>query len=186
MSPAPDSRRVALAEIAGAVGGRLVGGDTAITGVSSLEQAGPGDLAYVDGERFVEAARASAAAAFVLGRELPDVPRPQVVVAEPRYAFARVVERFFARPRRPRGIAAEIVRGVDVQIGADASIGAFVTLGDRVRIGRGVTLYPGVFVGDDVVIGDDSILYPHVTVREGCLIGQRVVIHSGAVIGSDG
>ena len=49
-----------------------------------------------------------------------------------------------------------------------------------------MTLYPGVFIGDDVVIGDDSVLYPNVTVREGCRIGSRVIIHSGTVIGSDG
>jgi UDP-3-O-[3-hydroxymyristoyl] glucosamine N-acyltransferase len=49
-----------------------------------------------------------------------------------------------------------------------------------------VTLYPGVFVGDDTTIGDDSLLYPNVVVREGCTIGARVIIHCGAVIGSDG
>ena len=89
-------------------------------------------------------------------------------------------------PRIPRGIAAEVVRGADVEIGPDASIWPFVTLGHRVKLGARVTLYPGVFVGDDTTIGDDSILYPNVTVREGCVIGRRVVIHGGAVVGSDG
>src|SRR5207245_2447287 len=94
--------------------------------------------------------------------------------------------RFCTGSRRARGIAGEVVRGVDVEIGPDASIWPFVTLGDRVRLGARVTLYPGVFVGDDAVVGDDSILHPNVTVREGCVIGRRVLIHSGAVLGSDG
>jgi UDP-3-O-[3-hydroxymyristoyl] glucosamine N-acyltransferase len=154
--------------------------------VSSLEEAQSGDLAYVDGDRFIPAALASKASAFVVGRPIPEIPRPQVVVAHPRYAFVRVVERFFTRPPAPRGIAAEVARGVDVEVGPDVSIGPFVTLGARAKIGARVTLYPGAFIGDDSVIGEDSILYPRVTVREGCEIGRRVIIHSGAVVGSDG
>jgi UDP-3-O-[3-hydroxymyristoyl] glucosamine N-acyltransferase len=178
---------VSLSEIAGAVGGRLIGdGDVMIAGVSNLEEARAGDLAYVDGDRFVEAALASQASAFVVGRPVPEVSRPQLVVADVRYAFVGVVERFFAPRPAPRGIATPVVRGADVEIGPDVSIGPFVTLGDRVRIGARVRLYPGVFVGDDVEIGDDSVLYPNVTVREGSVIGRRVVIHSGAAIGSDG
>jgi UDP-3-O-[3-hydroxymyristoyl] glucosamine N-acyltransferase len=177
---------VPLSAIADAVGGRLVGAETMIGGVSSLDEARTGDLAYVDGDRFIEAARASRASAFVVGREIAEISCPQVVVSDPRYAFVRAVERFFTSPRRPRGIAAEVVRGADVEIGPDASIWPFVTLGNRVKLGARVTLYPGVFVGDDAAIGDDSILYPNVTVREGCVIGRRVVIHSGAVLGSDG
>jgi UDP-3-O-[3-hydroxymyristoyl] glucosamine N-acyltransferase len=187
MSGPPGPRAVPLREIAGAVGGRLVGGDeVVIAGVSSLEEARPGDLAHVDGDRFTAAALASKASAFVVARPLCDVARPQLVVDNPRYAFVRIVERFFLAPRRSWGVAAEVVRGTDVEIGPDVSIGAFVTLGDRVRIGARVTLYPGVFVGDDVEIGEDSVLHPHVTVREGSVIGRRVIIHSGAVIGSDG
>ena len=186
MRPPSAPRAVPLSAIAAAVDGRLVGAEAMIGGVSSLDEAGAGDLAYVDGDRFIEAARASRASAFVVGDAIAEIPRPQVVVANPRYAFVRVVERFFTSPRRPRGIAAEVMRGVDVEIGPDASIWPFVTLGDRVRLGARVTLYPGVFVGDDAVVGDDSILHPNVTVREGCVIGRRVLIHSGAVLGSDG
>ena len=177
---------VPLSDIAAAVGGRQVGAEISILGVSSLDEADMGDLAYVDGDRFIEAARASRASAFLVGEEIAGLDRPQVVAPDPRLAFVRVVERFFTCPRRSRGIAAEVARGADVQIGDDASIWPFVTLGDRVTLGARVTLYPGVFIGDDASVGDDCILYPNVTVREGCVIGQRVIIHTGAVIGSDG
>jgi UDP-3-O-[3-hydroxymyristoyl] glucosamine N-acyltransferase len=177
---------VLLSEIAAAVGGRQVGAEIGIQRVSSLDEADAGDLAYVESDRFIEAARASRASAFLVGEDIVGMERPQVVVPNPRLAFVRVVERFFTSPRRPRGIAADVVRGADVQIGPEASIWPFVTLGNRVTLGARVTLYPGVFVGDDAAVGDDSTLYPNVTVREGCVIGRRVIIHSGAVIGSDG
>ncbi|HXJ80960.1 MAG TPA: UDP-3-O-(3-hydroxymyristoyl)glucosamine N-acyltransferase [Candidatus Methylomirabilis sp.] len=177
---------VPLSEIAAAVGGRQVGAETSIQGVSSLDEAEAGDLAYLDDDRFTEAARACRASALLVVHEVAGLGCAQIVVAEPRLAFVRVVERFFTSPRRSRGVSAQVVRGADVRIGPDASIWPFVTLGNRVTLGARVTLYPGVFVGDDTTIGDDSILYPNVTVRDGSVIGQRVTIHSGTVIGSDG
>lgn len=177
---------VPLSEIAAAIGGQRVGADAMIAGVSGLDEAGPGDLVYVDGDRAVDAARASRAAAFLVSQEIDGLSAPQIVVREPRFAFVNVIERFFVVPRVPRGVAGNIVRGVQVEIGPDASIWPFVTLGDRVKLGARVTLYPGVFVGHDTVIGDDCVCYPNVSIREGTVIGHRVVIHGGAVIGSDG
>lgn len=181
------ARSITLGELARAIGGQVTGAeDTVISGVSSLEQAQPGDLAYVDGNRFEKAALESKAAAFVVAQPLSGLPRPQLAAVNPKYAFARLVQQFFMPPYKARGIAQEISQGAGVQIGQDASIWPFVTLGDRVKIGARVTLYPGVFVGDDSVVGDDCLLYPNVAVRERCTIGHRVIIHSGTVIGSDG
>lgn len=186
MSGGP-GRSITLGELARAVGGQVTGSeDTVISGVSSLEQARPGDLTFVDGDRFEQAAHDSKAAAFVVARTLSGLSRPQLAVANPKYAFARLVQQFFTPSRTARGIAQQISRGAGVEIGADPSIWPFVTLGDRVTIGARVTLYPGVFIGDDSVVGDDCLLYPNVTVRERCTIGRRVIIHSGTVIGSDG
>lgn len=180
-------RQIQLKDIAEAIGGLLIGRlDTIVSGASSLEEAEPGHLAYIDGDRFIKTALTSNASAFVVARQIADLTRPQLVVSNPKYAFARIVQRFFTSPDKPRGISEQIVRGTDVQIGPDASIWPFVTLGDRVKIGARATLYPGVFVGQDAVIGEDALLYPNVTVGEGCSIGSRVIIHSGTVIGSDG
>jgi UDP-3-O-[3-hydroxymyristoyl] glucosamine N-acyltransferase len=178
---------VRLKEVAAFVNGQIHGGtDASIAGVSSLADAGPEDLAYIAADRFIKAAQASKATAFVVSRPLSEVNRPQIVVANPAYAFACIAQQFFTKPYQPRGIAPEVFRGTGVTIGADPSIWPFVTLGDGVRIGARATLYPGVFVGEGSVVGDDVILYPNVTVREGCTLGNRVIVHSGSVIGSDG
>ena len=179
--------RVRLDAISRAVDGNLTeGADRSIAGVAGLAEAGPDDLGYVASDRFINAAVQSKASAFIVPRVIPELARPQIVVAHPAYAFARIAQQFFVTPYRARGIADQISRGHDVDIGADASIWPFVTLGDRVKVGARATLYPGVFLGDDVTVGDDVVLYPHVTVDHGCRLGSRVVIHSGTVIGSDG
>jgi UDP-3-O-[3-hydroxymyristoyl] glucosamine N-acyltransferase len=128
----------------------------------------------------------SQAEAFLVSHPIPELKRPQLVVADPAYGFVCLAQRFLTEPYRPRGIAQEAICGVDVQIGPDPSIWPNVTLGDRVKIGARVTLYPGVFIGSDSMVGDDCLLYPNVVVREGCTIGSRVILHSGTVIGSDG
>jgi UDP-3-O-[3-hydroxymyristoyl] glucosamine N-acyltransferase len=161
-------------------------GDPAISGVSSLEHARPGDLAYVEADRLVQVAAGSRASALLVNRPVPAIRAPQLVVGSPRLALTQVVERFFTPPYRPRGIADAIARGADVEIGPDVSIWPFVTLGDRARIGARVTLFPGVFVGEDARVGDDSVLHPNVTLGRGCVIGRRVIVHAGSVIGSDG
>lgn len=185
--PDSASRPLQLVDIQRAIGGELVGrADTVISGVSSLEEAGSGDLAYVAADRFLPAALKSRAAAFVVSRRIKELNRPQIVVPNPAYAFACLVEQFFTVPLARRGIAEQVVRGIGVSIGPDASIWPFVTLGDRVRLGARVTLFPGVFIGDDAVVGDDTVLYPNVTVMDQSIIGCRVRIHSGTVIGSDG
>jgi UDP-3-O-[3-hydroxymyristoyl] glucosamine N-acyltransferase len=94
MSPPQARRAFRLEEICRAVAGTLVGGgDALITGVSSLDEAGAGDLAYIASDRFAAAARRSGAAAFVVGRPVPELQRPQIVVPHPAYAFARAALR---------------------------------------------------------------------------------------------
>jgi len=178
---------LSLSQVQEVIGGEIVGPpETLVSGISSLEGAEPGDLSYCSSDRYRKAALESRAGAFLVGRPIPELNRPQLVVSDPAYGFVCIAQRFLAEPYRPRGIAKEAICGVDVQIGPDPSIWPNVTLGDRVKIGARVTLYPGVFIGRDSMVGDDCLLYSNVVVREGCTIGSRVIIHSGTVIGSDG
>ncbi len=186
-SSPPTLPRPTLAEVASFLSGQLVGPpETVLSGVSNLEQAGSGDLSFVAGDRFLQAASHSEAAALLVGRLIPDCSTSQILVPHPALAFARVVQHFFCAPYRATGIVHPIAQGSNVRIGSDVSLGPFVTLGDNVTIGARVTLSPGVYVGSGAEIGEDSLLYPNVVVREDCRIGRRVVIHSGTVIGSDG
>ena len=65
-------------------------------------------------------------------------------------------------------------------------IAAFATISAGCAVGEGTVIYPGVYVGPDCRIGRDCILYPNVTLYDGCILGDRVTIHAGASIGQDG
>lgn len=186
MSP-HSSPTLQLGTLAEAVSGTVVGSpDTTVSGISSLTEAGAGDLAYIGSDRVIKDALISRAVAFVVARPIPDLARPQIIVSHPAFAFARIAERFYSRPHRPHGVSDQIMRGEQVEIGEEPSIWPFVTLAEGAKIGARVTLYPGVFVGEHATVGDDCVLYPNVTVCERCILGNRVIVHGGTVIGSDG
>lgn len=187
MAASTPSIQLTLAQIHQLVGGELHGdGNTRLSALAGLGEANAQALSFVAHDKAGKTPGVNNAGALLVHRHLAELPVPQIVVANPQLAFAQTAQTFFVPAAAPRGIAEDLARGTEVEIGADASIWPFVTLGDRVRIGARVTLYPGVFIGSDSTIGDDTILYPNVVVREGCLIGARVIVHSGTVIGSDG
>ena len=71
-------------------------------------------------------------------------------------------------------------------IGAKIYLGSFSFIGNEVEIGDNVKIYPNVYIGDNVVIGNDTTIFSGVNIYSETQIGNNCVIHSGAVIGSDG
>jgi UDP-3-O-[3-hydroxymyristoyl] glucosamine N-acyltransferase len=181
------SMNIPLQELAQAIQATIHGSsDILISGLSHLEGASYGDLSFVLKPSFHEAARESQAAALIVAQPIPDDPRPQLIVPNPLVAVTALAQKFFLPPLPARGIHPTAVNGLDVRIGPDVSIGALVTIGDRAQIGSGVTIHAGVHIGDDTIIGDECTLYPHVSLLARCVIGNRVIVQSGTVIGSDG
>ena len=76
--------------------------------------------------------------------------------------------------------------GVGATFGRDVSIGPYAVIGDGAQLGDSVVIGAHTVIGAGVQIGDGSQLYPSVTVYSGSVIGNRVTVHAGARIGSDG
>jgi UDP-3-O-[3-hydroxymyristoyl] glucosamine N-acyltransferase len=145
--------------------------DGEIVEVSNIEGAGSGSVVFaVDGE-VLKKALASKAGAILANRrlesaELPLDPRV-LWVADARYAFAVVA----------RGLSGR---------GFEAGVHPSAVVGEGVSIGVGTSVGPGVVLGDGVVIGEDCNLLARVTVYAGTLLGDRVLVQAGAVLGSTG
>ena len=182
-----------LREVAEAVQGRLIGeGQTEITGVSSLESASPNDLVFVDDEKHFAAALKSRAGAIIAGEfaASENSGRPLLISDHPKLAFARAAQMFGQEPPssddeqaslHPTAVVPpSVVLGTGVRVDARAVIGENARLKDRTRIGAGAV------IGNGVTIGRDSSIYPNVTVYPGTIVGERVIVHAGAVLGSDG
>lgn len=177
-----------LSEVAALLGGRLrEGPDPEITGAASLADAGVGDLAFVAGADRLPEALASAAGAFLVPPGLALGGRPAVEVERPYEAFARFLGRLAPDPDRlyPPGIHPTAVVDPTAKVEALA-VGPYCVIGAGAVVGGGTRLGPHVTVGCDAVVGRDCTLHPQVVVREGCRLGDRVIVHAGTVIGADG
>ena len=160
-----------------------------ITGVATMAEAGPTELAALGSAKFLRSLSQTRAAAVLVSRDLsvPTDGVPLLVVDDADLAMARVLELFAPPVRRPGpGVdpSAHVAEGAVVA--ADAGIGPCVFVGAGARVGAGAVLHHGVYIGDDVTIGPGCELFPGVVVRERVTIGARVIIHAGSVLGSDG
>ncbi|HLO25737.1 MAG TPA: UDP-3-O-(3-hydroxymyristoyl)glucosamine N-acyltransferase [Geobacteraceae bacterium] len=176
-----------LSELAVYLDGRVIGAeDTRITGISGLDEAGEGDITFLGNVKYAQKVATTGASAVILPPGVDPCGKNAIEVANPYLAFAKVLNLFHVHPPEPKGVmeGACIGKGVTMGTGVTVCPGAYV--GDGARIGDRVTLFPGVVLYDGVVLGDDVTLHANVSVRERCRIGNRVIVHCGTVIGSDG
>ena len=175
-----------LHEIATLIGGQVTGnGSTKVSGLANITAAHSGDLIFAVPPH-LEEAKTSAATAVLIPLDVEDFPKPTIKVADPRAAFAKLIEMFTPKLDIPVGISPKAHIGKDVKISDGVTIMPFAVVDDGAQIQRGAVIYPHVYIGQHASIGEDSVIYSSVTVREFCKIGSRCVIHSSTVIGSDG
>jgi UDP-3-O-[3-hydroxymyristoyl] glucosamine N-acyltransferase len=178
------------AVIAQLTGGKLEGDATArVTGVASLDRATSGQLSFCASSRYSSQLAISEASVVLLA---PDVAEAEtrvparIVVEKPHDAIVSLLPQLYRAPAREPGVHPTAVIGRNARIGEGVSIGPYVHIGDGATIGDRVVLESHVIVGAGVQIGADSHLYPRVTLYPGALLGQRVALHAGVCIGSDG
>jgi UDP-3-O-[3-hydroxymyristoyl] glucosamine N-acyltransferase len=178
-----------LAELSRAIDGALEGADDIeITGVASLETAGPRDIAPLQGSRFLRVAGDSRAGAFLVAEELDlEIDRPRI---RSKFVFAdlnRVMEILGLVPPRPApSIHPTALIGENADIGADVYVGPYVIVGPDARIGARCELHARVVVEGGVEIGEDSVIQPGAVLHEACVIGKRVQVGANAVLGRQG
>lgn len=157
-----------------------------ISGVAPLESASQSDISFIESERGLRQALASAAGCLLAPPSLQLPEKTVIRVRNPRYAFARVLDLFFPRPAPRPEIHPTAQIGHDVKLGSSVAVAAYAVIGDRASIGARSSIGAGCVLGEDSVIGEDCALYPRVTLYPRARLGCRVIIHSGCVIGSDG
>jgi UDP-3-O-[3-hydroxymyristoyl] glucosamine N-acyltransferase len=164
------------------------GAESVVTGISDLRSAQPDQVSFLANTKYEPLALASRAAAILVSpKDAPRFSFTRIVVESPSAAFGKISALFAPAPIRDEpGIHPSAVVASDAVIGEGVSIQAHAVIAAGVRLGARSVVGANCFIGERATIGDDTRLYPLVTVRERCVIGARVIIHSGAVIGSDG
>lgn len=174
-------------EIARLAGGHVTGdGSQEILGIAALESAGEQDLTFAEGERALAKASDSRAGCILVQEEV-DIPGHTIVaVKHPKMAFIRAAA-VLRPPAQPApGIHPTALIAADALLGRDVSVGPYVVIERGTSVGDGSVLGAGVFLGEGVSLGSNCLLHARVSVYAGVRIGNRVILHSGVVLGSDG
>ncbi len=179
---------ISLSDLVRAFGGELLGGgDLVVTGIATLSNAGRGDIAFLSNSKYKQQLSTTQAGAVILApadRDATSLPR---IVTDNPYAYQARVSALFNPLQRPAsGIHPTAIVDASATLGVNVSIAAHAVIGAQVKIGADTTIGAGCHVGEGVEIGPASYIYPGVVIYAACRIGARVILHAGAVIGSDG
>lgn len=159
---------------------------TPITGVGDLRFAGPACIGFLRSNKLADAARTTRLGALLVP-EFVDTPAAQILVEDVDLAFARVVGRFHPPPQvSAHEVHPQASVHPDAVLGTPVRVEAMAVIGKGARIGAGSVVGAGTVVGENCVVGRDCVLHPRVVLYPGITLGDRVHVHSGAVIGADG
>jgi UDP-3-O-[3-hydroxymyristoyl] glucosamine N-acyltransferase len=177
-----------LKDIASYLDAQLMGQDAEVTGIASIQSARPGDLIFVEDKKDFTAAFNSKATAVICSdlASQTETSKPRLIVEQPRLAFAHLADWLGRGAPATAGVHPQATIHSSVQLGDSVSIAERVTIAENATIGSNTIIGAGVMIGENVHIGRDCHIYPNVTIYPKTRIGDRVVVHAGAVLGSDG
>ncbi|MFJ5295180.1 UDP-3-O-(3-hydroxymyristoyl)glucosamine N-acyltransferase [Pseudomonas sp. NPDC088368] len=179
---------ITLGHLAEFLGATLRGpADKQITGLATLQEAGPGQVSFLANPQYRKFLATSHAAAVLLKpADAEGYAGDALLIADPYLAYARISHLFDPKPKAAAGIHPTAIVAADAVVDPNASVGAYVVIESGARIAAGVTLGAHCYIGARSVIGEGGWLAPRVTLYHDVRIGQRVVIQSGAVLGGEG
>jgi UDP-3-O-[3-hydroxymyristoyl] glucosamine N-acyltransferase len=176
-------------ELAQKVNGQIIGKkDVTISGASKIEDARPGEITFLANPKYKHFLNQTRASAVIVDQSIQeDIAMTVIQVDNAYYRFLQIFLLFNPPGKiQEPGIHPSAVIDSSSKLGDNISVGPQVVIGRNCSIGDHTVILPGCILLDNVEIGANCLLYPLVSIRENCRIGNKVIIHNGAVIGSDG
>jgi UDP-3-O-[3-hydroxymyristoyl] glucosamine N-acyltransferase len=176
-------------ELAAKVNGQVIGeSHTMIGGAAKIGSAKEGEITFLANPKYKQYLSGTKASAVIIDQKLEyDLSIPAIRVDDVYFRFLQIFLIF--NPQKEilePGIHKSAVIHPSTTLGENIAIGSHVTIGENCQIGSGTKILHGCVILDHVQIGENCLIYPLASVRENCQIGNEVIIHNGAVIGSDG
>jgi UDP-3-O-[3-hydroxymyristoyl] glucosamine N-acyltransferase len=174
------------ADIAKHLQGDVLGDpSTVLNTFAPADRAQAGDLTFAENPDYFARAEQSAASAIIVDG---DFTSKKILIRVPnaRIAFAKALALFFPEPILPAGVHPTAIIAPSAQVDPTAHIGPYCVVHEKVRIGARCILHGGNHIGIGSQLGEDVSLFPNVIVYTRSEIGNRVRIHAGSVVGSDG
>ncbi len=177
-----------LGDLAQAIDARLVGdGSIEISKLNEIQYATSSQVSFLSNSKYLKFVKTTQAAALIVAEDL-EIDFPNLLRSDnPKQSMLKALKLLNQRRRVAHpGIHASAVIAADAQIPDSVEIGPGVIVGSQVILGENVILDSNVIVQEASQIGDECHLYPNVTICDESVLGKACIIHSGAIVGSDG
>ena len=178
-------------QIAQIVNGTVEGDENVrVTRFAKIEHGKPGALSFYANPKYEKYVYTSKSSVLLVNRDFePKEPvTPVLIRVENAYTAVAELLNYVAHKKRKTGrhrsLRSRYFR--TTKFGKDVYVGDFAYVGHRTTVGDRTLIYENVYIGDNCKIGKDCILYPGARIYPGMEVGDRVIIHANAVIGSDG
>ncbi len=174
-------------QLAELVGGRCEGpSDRRITGVAPLDTASGKQLSFCRGGAWARKLPHTRAGAVFVAELDPPEGTVAIRVSDPRHAYALAAAVLVPLHWPEPGLHPQAVIHPDAHVDPGATIDALAVIDAHAHVAAGAWIQAGVYVGRRAVIGPSARLMPHAVVMERCVVGARVWLQPGAVVGADG
>ncbi|MEF2229973.1 MAG: UDP-3-O-(3-hydroxymyristoyl)glucosamine N-acyltransferase [Pseudodesulfovibrio sp.] len=178
--------KIKLSALAEKLGLEHTGDDIEISGVNTLDKAGPGEISFLVNPKYVPELKTTRAGCVLTSGPYAAQAKRALVSPNVYMDLAKVVN-LFARPQGClTGQSPLAFVHPDAQVDASASVYPFAFIGAGAVIGADTTVFPGCYVGEGTTVGRGCILYPNAVVMGGLTLGDHVILQPGAVLGGDG
>lgn len=178
------------AQIAGIIGGKIIGDeDAVINGVSPIENGLEGHLSFVAQEKFTHYLQNSECSVLIVSEKLiEDITyKPTLITVEDGYLSFQVLMNLYQEMQSKRsGIEEGANIHQSVELGGGIYVGSHAYISEKSKIGDSTQIYPQVYIGKNVKIGKNCKIYSGAKIYDFCVVGDNCIIHSNTVIGSDG
>lgn len=177
-------------QIAEFVNGTVEGNpEERVSSFAKIEEGRPGAISFLSNPKYTHYLYDTLSSVVLVNKDLQleQAVKATLIRVDNAYdCVAHLMQMYESMKPRKQGIHPQACIADSAKLADDCYVGAFAYIGENVTIGKGTQVYPHAVVEDNAVIGEDCILYPNVSIYHDCRIGNRVTLHSGAVIGADG
>jgi UDP-3-O-[3-hydroxymyristoyl] glucosamine N-acyltransferase len=158
-----------------------------VRSVATLSRANSGTLSFLANSHYRRQLQSTHATAVLLApADAAACPVAALIDPNPYLAYARIAGLMHPEAPAVPGIDRTAVVSAKARIAPSASIGPLTVIEDDAEIGERVRIGPGSIVQQGARVGADSKLISRVSLYAGVTLGQRCILHAGAVVGADG
>ena len=157
--------------------------------LSKIEEAQKGSLTFLSNPKYTPFIYKTQASDTIVNQDFIPENRLSTTLVRVNNAydsFAILLDFYNKAKTTKSGISKSAIIHSSVNLGKNCLVGDMVCIQEEAQIADNVKIYPQAFIGCNVSIGTGTIIFAGAKILEDSIIGENCVIHSGAVIGSDG